>query len=114
MTAVLHGASLLALSERLARDLPGHRVEIIRGQLTVTPPADGSHAVALTIGEGTLLEPGCWLTIGEEGSLTIGEGSFLNMGVMVAVMNEVTIMPSVSRRSFFMFMRILFLRCGPG
>ena len=45
----------------------------------------------LQVGDGTLLEPGCWLTIGEEGRLVIGEGTFLNMGVMVAVMNEVTI-----------------------
>lgn len=45
----------------------------------------------LTIGNGTLFEPGCWLTIGDEGRLEIGEGCFLNQGVMLAVMEKVTI-----------------------
>ncbi|RFU84349.1 Uma2 family endonuclease [Streptomyces triticagri] len=27
---------------------PGHRVEILQGRLTVTPPPDGSHALSLT------------------------------------------------------------------
>ncbi|MEU0301759.1 hypothetical protein ABZ252_20180 [Streptomyces sp. NPDC006175] len=30
-------------AEQAARSLPGHRVEILQGRLTVTPPADGSH-----------------------------------------------------------------------
>jgi acetyltransferase-like isoleucine patch superfamily enzyme len=45
----------------------------------------------LEIGKGTLLEPNCWLTIGEAGRLTIGGGTFLNMGCMVAVDRSVTI-----------------------
>jgi acetyltransferase-like isoleucine patch superfamily enzyme len=45
----------------------------------------------LEIGEHTLLEPGCWLTIAEGGRLEIGSGTFLNMGCMVAVQNRVTI-----------------------
>jgi acetyltransferase-like isoleucine patch superfamily enzyme len=45
----------------------------------------------LRLGEGTLLEPGCWITIAEGGRVAIGEGCFLNRGVMVACQNEVTI-----------------------
>ncbi|WP_416984151.1 Uma2 family endonuclease [Streptomyces sp. T028] len=40
-------------ADQLARALPGHRVEILQGRLTVTPPPDGSHALSLTkIGRG--------------------------------------------------------------
>nr|WP_202472818.1 Uma2 family endonuclease [Streptomyces sp. SID4921] len=35
-------------AEQAARSLPGHRVEILQGRLTVTPPADVSHALALS------------------------------------------------------------------
>ncbi|MFF4402338.1 Uma2 family endonuclease [Streptomyces sp. NPDC001480] len=35
-------------ADMLARALPGHRVEILQGRLTVTPPPDGSHALSLT------------------------------------------------------------------
>ncbi len=35
-------------ADLLARALPGHRVEILQGRLTVTPPPDGSHALSLT------------------------------------------------------------------
>ncbi|MEV8537584.1 Uma2 family endonuclease [Streptomyces sp. NPDC051572] len=35
-------------ADQLARALPGHRVEILQGRLTVTPPPDGSHALSLT------------------------------------------------------------------
>ena len=45
----------------------------------------------LEIGKETLLEPNCWITIGEAGQLTIGTGTFLNMGCMVAVDRSVTI-----------------------
>ncbi|MGD3107892.1 Uma2 family endonuclease [Streptomyces sp. YGL11-2] len=40
--------SLLEEAEKLTHLLPGHRVEILGGSLTVTPPADGAHAVSLT------------------------------------------------------------------
>ncbi|WP_411120661.1 Uma2 family endonuclease [Streptomyces sp. x-19] len=40
--------SLLEEAEKLTHLLPGHRVEILGGNLTVTPPADGSHAESLT------------------------------------------------------------------
>ncbi|MFD3564155.1 Uma2 family endonuclease [Streptomyces sp. NPDC058686] len=39
---------LTAEANRLMDRLPGYRVEIIGGQLLVTPPADGAHARALT------------------------------------------------------------------
>ena len=38
----------------------------------------------LEIGEGTLFEPGVWITCSDEGQISIGSGTFLNMGVMVA------------------------------
>jgi acetyltransferase-like isoleucine patch superfamily enzyme len=45
----------------------------------------------LTIGKNTLLEPGCWITIADEGRVRIGEGCFLNLHTMIASQNEVTI-----------------------
>ena len=38
----------------------------------------------LRIGEGTLLEPGVWLTAPDAARIHIGVGTFLNLGVMVA------------------------------
>jgi acetyltransferase-like isoleucine patch superfamily enzyme len=38
----------------------------------------------LDVGEGTLFEPGVWVTVADEGRVRIGEGSFLNRNVMVA------------------------------
>lgn len=35
-------------ADQLARALPGHRVEILQGRLTVTPPPDGAHGLSLT------------------------------------------------------------------
>jgi Uma2 family endonuclease len=40
--------TLLEAAEELSGKLPGYRVEIIGGEITVTPPADGHHAVSLT------------------------------------------------------------------
>jgi acetyltransferase-like isoleucine patch superfamily enzyme len=45
----------------------------------------------LTIGEGTLLEPSCWLTFGPEGRIEIGRGCFLNRNTMLAVMDRIEI-----------------------
>ena len=39
---------LIAEANRLMDRLPGYRVEIIGGQILVTPPPDGPHARALT------------------------------------------------------------------
>ena len=44
-----HGARpLIAEANRLMERNPGYRVEIIGGQILVSPPPDASHAVALT------------------------------------------------------------------
>ncbi|MFF8368878.1 Uma2 family endonuclease [Streptomyces lydicus] len=40
--------SLLKEAEQLTEKLPGYRIEIIGGNLTATPPADGPHAKSLT------------------------------------------------------------------
>ncbi|MBA3300569.1 MAG: acyltransferase [Thermoleophilaceae bacterium] len=45
----------------------------------------------LHVGEGTLLEPMCWLTTGEAGTIRIGKGTFLNLGTMVASVGLVEI-----------------------
>lgn len=38
----------------------------------------------LRIGEGALLEPGCWLTLAPEARIEIGAGCFLNRNTMLA------------------------------
>lgn len=38
----------------------------------------------LTVGRGTLFEPGVWLTAPGTARISIGEGVFLNLGVMIA------------------------------
>ena len=40
--------SLIDMADFAARRLPGHRVEILGGQLIATPSADGAHAKSLT------------------------------------------------------------------
>ncbi|WP_405008616.1 Uma2 family endonuclease [Kitasatospora purpeofusca] len=40
--------TLLEAAELISQQLVGHRVEIIGGQITVTPPADGPHGEVLT------------------------------------------------------------------
>ena len=45
----------------------------------------------LTIGEGTLLEPGCWLTLAPEARIEIGEGCFLNRNTMLAAYERIEI-----------------------
>ena len=45
----------------------------------------------LRIGTGTLLEPGCWLTLSPEAQIEIGEGCFLNRGTMLAALDRIEI-----------------------
>jgi acetyltransferase-like isoleucine patch superfamily enzyme len=45
----------------------------------------------LTVGEGTLLEPGCWLTLSPQGRIEIGKGCFLNRNVMLAATERIEI-----------------------
>ncbi|MET9832759.1 Uma2 family endonuclease [Streptomyces sp. NPDC006385] len=48
MAVLQQELTLSEAADQLARALPGHRVEILQGRLTVTPPPDGSHALSLT------------------------------------------------------------------
>lgn len=45
----------------------------------------------LTIGEGTMLEPGCWITLGPDARITIGRGCFLNRETMLAAQELIEI-----------------------
>ncbi len=45
----------------------------------------------LKIGEGTLLEPGCWLTLAPEARIEIGAGCFLNRNTMLAAYERIEI-----------------------
>jgi acetyltransferase-like isoleucine patch superfamily enzyme len=45
----------------------------------------------LQIGEGTLLEPGCWITMAPGALVEIGSGCFLNRGVMLAALERIEI-----------------------
>ncbi|WP_405685111.1 Uma2 family endonuclease [Streptomyces sp. NBC_00057] len=85
-------------AEQLARSLPGHRVEILQGRLTVTPPADGTHALALswlgeefgararTVGLRLVQGVGLWLPTGPEDyaipDLSVVEADFRDAHVM--------------------------------
>ena len=60
-----------------------------RGGFFIRFPVEGELLEALDegrleIGAGTLLEPGCWITMAPEARVRIGEGSFLNRNTMVA------------------------------
>jgi acetyltransferase-like isoleucine patch superfamily enzyme len=71
-------------------------LHMLRRRAYIRFPVQGNVLAALDdgrleIGEHTLLEPGCWLTVGEQARLEIGSGTFLNMGCMVAVESRVTI-----------------------
>jgi len=59
-------------------------------------PVDGELLEALdegrlTIGEGTLLEPGCWITMAPQARISIGEGCFLNKHTMLAAQEGIEI-----------------------
>ena len=59
-------------------------------------PVDGEVLEALDegrlrIGEGTLLEPGCWLTLGAGAEIEIGVGCFLNKNTMLAAAERIEI-----------------------
>lgn len=52
---------------------------------------EGLDSGRLAIGKDTLLEPGCWLTLGPEARITIGEGCFLNRETMLAAVESIEI-----------------------
>jgi acetyltransferase-like isoleucine patch superfamily enzyme len=59
-------------------------------------PVDGEVLEALdsgrlTVGEGTLFEPGCWLTLGPGARIEIGAGCFLNRETMLASLELIEI-----------------------
>ncbi|HWF55532.1 MAG TPA: acyltransferase [Solirubrobacteraceae bacterium] len=80
--------------------LPWNRLrihhEFMRRDAFVRWPVHGNVLEALrqdrlTVGAGTLLEPGVWITAPGAARITIGEGTFLNLNVMVAAMELVEI-----------------------
>ena len=67
-----------------------------RGGFFIRYPVEGEVLEALDsgrleVGEGTLLEPGCWLTLSPEATIRIGEGCFLNRGTMLAALERIEI-----------------------
>jgi acetyltransferase-like isoleucine patch superfamily enzyme len=67
-----------------------------RGGFFIRRPVEGELLEALDegrlrIGEGTLLEPGCWLTLGPEARIEIGAGCFLNRNTMLAAYERIEI-----------------------
>jgi acetyltransferase-like isoleucine patch superfamily enzyme len=67
-----------------------------RGGFYVRMPVEGEALEALDegrlrIGEGTLLEPGCWLTLAPAATIEIGAGCFLNRNTMLAAYERIEI-----------------------
>ena len=67
-----------------------------RGGFFIRFPVEGELLEALDegrleIGEGTLLEPGCWITMSPEARIEVGEGCFLNRNVMLAAKDRIEI-----------------------
>ncbi len=67
-----------------------------RGGFFVRQPVEGEVLEALEegrlrIGEGTLLEPGCWLTLSPEARIEIGADCFLNRNTMLAALELIEI-----------------------
>lgn len=67
-----------------------------RGGFYVRFPVEGELLEALDdgrleVGEGTLFEPGCWVTMSPEARVRIGSGCFLNRGTMIAASELVEI-----------------------
>ena len=67
-----------------------------RGGFFIRQPVEGELLEALDegrlrIGEGTLLEPGCWLTLAPAARIEIGADCFLNRNTMIAAHREVVI-----------------------
>ena len=52
---------------------------------------EGLDSGRLAIGEQTLLEPGCWLTLGPTAEIRIGAGCFLNRNTMLAAVERIEI-----------------------
>jgi acetyltransferase-like isoleucine patch superfamily enzyme len=84
--------------DRTHRPLNRLRINLIaaRGGFFVRHPIEGEVLEALRdgrlqIGEGTKLEPGCWITMSPEASIKIGRGCFLNRETMLAAQEGIEI-----------------------
>jgi acetyltransferase-like isoleucine patch superfamily enzyme len=84
--------------ERNSRPLRRLRIHrhMLRAEAFIRFPVEGNVLEALDdgrlrLGKGTLLEPGCWITIADEGRVTVGEGCFLNKNTMIAAQELVEI-----------------------
>jgi acetyltransferase-like isoleucine patch superfamily enzyme len=84
--------------ERNRRSLRRWRINrhMARAGAFIRYPVEGEVLEALddgrlTIGNATLLEPGCWITMAPEASIAIGEGCFLNRNTMLAAMQGIEI-----------------------
>ncbi len=84
--------------ERNHRRLRRWRIDrhAARGGFYIRHPVEGEVLEALDegrlrIGPGTLLEPGCWLTLAPEAEIVIGEGCFLNRNTMIAAYRRVEV-----------------------
>ena len=67
-----------------------------RGGFFIRHPVEGEVLEAfdsgrLKIGRDTLLEPGCWLTLGPKAQIRIGQGCFLNRETMLAAVELIEI-----------------------
>jgi acetyltransferase-like isoleucine patch superfamily enzyme len=82
-------------NRRFVRRLRINR-HMARAGAYIRHPIDGELVEALDegrlrIGEHTLLEPGCWLTLAPEAEIEIGEGCFLNKNTMLAASERIEI-----------------------
>lgn len=82
-------------NRRLRRRLRINR-HAARGGFFIRYPVEGEVLEALDsgrlrVGRGTLLEPGCWLTLGPEARIEIGQGCFLNRNTMLAALERIEI-----------------------
>ena len=67
-----------------------------RGGFYVRYPVEGELLEGLddgriSVGAGTLFEPGCWITMSRAARIEIGAGCFLNRGVMLAANERIEI-----------------------
>jgi len=84
-------------NRRILRRLQINR-HAARGGFFVRFPVEGEVLEALregrlAIGEGTLLEPGCWLTLAPGARIEIGDGCFLNRNTMLAALERIEVGP---------------------
>jgi acetyltransferase-like isoleucine patch superfamily enzyme len=82
-------------------DDPAHRAEIVTELAARRAYAsfpihgevlEGLRAGRIEIGENTLFQPHCWLTLNlDEAHIEIGANCFINLGVMIAAQDRITI-----------------------